>query len=146
MRQPTQAAEPSPREPTRAAQPLTREVDLIRTPGAILRVLVDGEHVLGFGSAPEVAAMVQSNYAFTLSRTARHVAAFPERERLRLAGFMWPEAQEALARTPYLWLEPRGRGQVILFADDPNFRGTQLSTLRLFFNAVVLAPSWTGAR
>jgi hypothetical protein len=145
--QPTpSASEPASSERPAEPRPLTRELDLLRTPGAILRVKVDDEHWLGFGSPQELGAMVQSNYAFTLSRTARHVAAFPDRDSLRLAGFMWPEAQEALARTPYLWLEPKGRGQVILFADDPNFRATQLSTLRLFFNAVVLAPSWTGAR
>ncbi len=48
----------------------------------------------------------------------------------------------ALARTLYLWQERAGRGQVILFADDPNFRASQLSTTRLFFNAVFLGPAF----
>jgi hypothetical protein len=121
---------------------VTREMDLVRTPGAILRVKVDPEHFLGFGYAGDVAATVQSSFAFTLSRDGQNVAAFPNEGSLRLAGFMWPEARRALARSLYLWTEQAGRGQVILFADDPNFRASQLSTMRLFFNAVVLGPAF----
>ena len=33
-----------------------------------------------------------------------------------------------------------GRGQIILFADDPNFRGYFWGTSRLFLNAVLLGP------
>ena len=79
---------------TDGEKPLTREMDLVRTPGAILRVKVDPEHWLGFGYDRDTAATVQSNYAFTLSKTALHVAAFPGEDQLELAGFMWPEARE----------------------------------------------------
>ncbi len=125
-----------------ADKPLTREMDLVRTPGAILRVKVDPEHWLGFGYDRDTAATVQSNYAFTLSRTALHVAAFPGEDQLELGGFVWPEARKALAKSLFAWVEPIGRGQAIFFAEDPNFRASQLSTLRMFFNAVVLGPSF----
>jgi hypothetical protein len=125
-----------------ADKPLTRDMDLVRTPGAILRVKVDPEHWLGFGYDRDTAATVQSNYAFTLSKTAVHVAAFPGEDQLELGGFVWPEARKALAKSLFAWIEPTGRGQAIFFAEDPNFRASQLSTLRLFFNAVVLGPSF----
>lgn len=125
-----------------AAKPLTREIDFARTPGAILRVKVDPEHFLGFGYARDTAATVQSNLAFTISRTGQNAAAFADERQVRLAGFMWPEMQQAMAKTLFAWVEPAGRGNVILFADDPNFRATQLSTLRMFFNAVFLGPSF----
>ena len=126
------------------AQPaaLTRDIDLARTPGAILRVKVDPQHFLGFGYDRDTAATVQSNYAFTISRSAQNAAAFPDASSVKLAGFMWPEVQNAMARTLFAWVEPAGRGNVILFAEDPNFRATQLSTLRMFFNAVFLGPSF----
>jgi hypothetical protein len=125
-----------------AEKPVTREMDLVRTPGALLRVKVDDQHFLGFGYAADTAATVQSNYAFTISRTGSNVAAYPAEADLKVAGFLWPEATRALARTLYLWREPSGRGQIVLFADDPNFRATQLATMRLFFNAVVIGPSF----
>jgi hypothetical protein len=31
---------------------------------------------------------------------------------------------------------------MILFAEDPNFRASQLSTMRMFFNAVILGPAF----
>ena len=119
-----------------------RDVDLPRVPGAILRVKIDPQHWLGFGLGAETSATVSGNYAFEPGRTARVTAAYPSAETLKLAGFMWPESAPALARTPYAWVERTGRGQMIFFADDPNFRATQLSTLRLFFNAVVLGPTF----
>jgi hypothetical protein len=128
------------------AKPPTREMDLVRTPGALLRVKIDPEHFLGFGYSADIGATISSNYAFTISRQGKNVAAFPGEESLRLAGFMWPEAGKALAKSLYLWQERMGRGQAILFADDPNFRATQLSTLRLFSNAVLLGPSFTTSR
>lgn len=123
-------------------EPLTRELDFARTPGAILRVKVDPEHFLGYGYERDTAATVQSNYAFTISKTAQHAAAFAAEDQVRLAGFMWPEMRSAMARTLFAWVEPAGRGNVILFAEDPNFRATQLSTLRMFFNAAFLGPSF----
>ena len=130
---------PSTRDTTGAP---TREMDPVRTAGAILRVRIDPEHFLGFGYDRDVGATISGSYAFTLSRDAHHAAALADERSLRIAGHMWPEAQRALARSLYAWVEPAGRGQVILFADDPNFRATQLSTMRLFYNAVVLGASF----
>ena len=124
-------------------KPLTRDIDFARTPGAILRVKVDPQHFLGYGYDRDTAATVQSNFAFTISRTGQNAAAFADERQVRLAGFMWPEVQKAMARTLFAWVEPAGRGNVILFAEDPNFRAAQLSTLRMFFNAVFLGPSFT---
>jgi hypothetical protein len=121
-------------------------MELVRTSGALLRVKIDSEHFLGFGYSGDVGATVSSNYAFTISRQGKNVAAYPEEEAVKLAGFVWPEARKALAKSLYLWQERMGRGQVILFADDPNFRATQLSTMRLFCNAVLLGPSFSSSR
>jgi hypothetical protein len=60
---------------------------------------------------------------------------------LRLAGFVWPGNTERLLRgTAYVIEEHAGRGHVILFAEDPSFRGIWRTTVRLFFNAL-LFPS-----
>jgi hypothetical protein len=60
--------------------------------------------------------------------------------RLRMSGLLWPEAAERLANTAYLTRESIGSGQIILFADDPNFRAAALGTSRLFANAIVYGP------
>ena len=128
------------------SKPVTRDMELPRTSGALLRVKIDPEHFLGFGYGGDIGATISSNYAFTISRQGKNVAAYPGEGSLRLAGFMWPETRKAMAKTLYLWQERIGRGQAILFADDPNFRATQLSTMRLFFNAAIIGPSFAAWR
>jgi hypothetical protein len=140
--QPAAVPDPKAPQPIPTEKPLTRDIDFARTPGAILRVKVDPEHFLGFGYDRDVAATVQSNLAFTISRTGQNAAAFADEKQVRVAGFMWPEVQKAMAKTLFAWVEPAGRGNVVLFAEDPNFRAAQISTLRMFFNAVFLGPSF----
>ncbi len=65
----------------------------------------------------------------------------PETElRLRMSGLLWPEAAHRLANAAYLSREPLGRGQVILFAGPPAFRGASHGTSRLLLNAMVYGP------
>jgi hypothetical protein len=37
--------------------------------------------------------------------------------------------------------EPMGRGRIVLFADDPNYRHLWPSLNRLFLNAVLIGPT-----
>ena len=66
--------------------------------------------------------------------------------RLRMSGLLWPEAADRIANAAYLTNERVGRGQVILFASSPTFRGTALGTTRLFTNAVVFGPGFTSTK
>ena len=59
---------------------------------------------------------------------------------LRMSGLLWPEAGQRMVNTAYLTRESSGRGQIILFANQPNFRGATLGTSRLFLNALVYGP------
>lgn len=60
--------------------------------------------------------------------------------RVRMAGLLWPEAAQRIASSAWLVRESLGRGQVILFAHPPNFRGAQIGAIRVFENAVVFGP------
>jgi hypothetical protein len=59
---------------------------------------------------------------------------------LRLSGLLWPEARRRLANSSYATVERHGRGQVILFASNPTYRGWFPAMERLFLNAVLLGP------
>lgn len=65
--------------------------------------------------------------------------------RLRMSGLLWPEAADRIANTAYVTQESVGRGQIILFADNPTFRGASRGTSRLFLNAAVLGPGMGAA-
>jgi hypothetical protein len=56
---------------------------------------------------------------------------------VRMSGLVWPEASKRIANSAYLTQERYGKGQIILFSGEPNFRGSSLGTNRLWLNAVV---------
>lgn len=62
--------------------------------------------------------------------------------RLRMSGLLWPEAAQRIANAAYVTRESVGRGQVILFATAPVFRGSTLGTARIFANAAVYGPGF----
>ncbi len=59
---------------------------------------------------------------------------------LRMSGLLWPEATHRLANAAWLTREGVGRGQVIIFASPPAFRGATRGPTRLLLNAVVYGP------
>ncbi|TDF41519.1 peptidase [Alteromonadaceae bacterium M269] len=56
---------------------------------------------------------------------------------VRMSGLLWPEASQRIANSAYLTRESLGAGQIILFAGQPNFRGSTRGTNRLLLNALV---------
>ena len=60
--------------------------------------------------------------------------------RVRAGGLLWPEARERIASAAWVTRESVGRGQVILFAHAPAFRGAQLGAMRVLENAIILGP------
>ena len=56
---------------------------------------------------------------------------------VRMSGLVWPEAAQRIANSAYLTRESVGKGQIILFSGEPNFRGSTRGTNRLWLNAVV---------
>jgi hypothetical protein len=69
------------------------------------------------------------------------VLAYAAADRLRLAGYLWPEVPERVAGSPALWTERIGAGRVIAFTADPNFRMLWRGLLPVFANSVFLTGS-----
>ena len=112
----------------------------LRVPGAIFRVELDSTHFLTLGKRSSIAAPVLSDRILTPSlagRTVGRVAA----ENPLIAGYTWPVMEEALKGQAWLVEERRGRGRVILFAEDPSFRGVWEGLHGLLLNGVLIAPS-----
>ena len=90
--------------------------------------------------------MVTASDALLSRDPVRTVGRYAAPDRLHVGGLLWPEAAGRIAHTAFLTRESRRKGQVILFADDPNFRGYFWGTQRLFLNAVLLGPGMGTAR
>jgi len=88
-----------------------------------------------------VPAILYSPYAFLSKKPVETPARFDEADKLRLSGLLWPEAKERWAQTAYATRETSGKGQIILFAAEPNFRSYFYGTTRMLLNAILLGPS-----
>jgi len=108
--------------------------------GAHVRVELDNEWWLAWGLPPALDALIRTETTLVAEPPVQVPARFADLGALQLGGLLWPEAAGRLARTAYLAREQVGRGQVILFVDDPNFRAWTLGTRRLLLNAILYGP------
>ncbi len=111
-------------------------------PGAILRVILDQNHWLSAGTDGEIGVLVEGSRVFrplTLD-DGTNVGRYGELDDLVLSGIVWEEARPQLASKAFLMHEGRGAGQIIAFAEDPNYRAYTETTQLLFINAVILGP------
>jgi hypothetical protein len=109
-------------------------------PGSIMRATVDRTTYLTYGiEQDELPVLLASGYFFRISKEGSNAVVFdakPNRP-LTLSGFVWEgNTERLLAGTAYVIDEPRGSGHVILFAEEPFFRGIFRSNTRLFFNSI----------
>jgi hypothetical protein len=115
-------------------------------PGAIFRATVDRSTPLTYGyEDPQLPVLIDSAYFFRPSKEGTNALVFVTQgnEPLRIAGFTWPDNTERLLRgTAHVIDEPTGRGHVVLFAEDPNFRGFWRSLTRMFFNSFLFQPTF----
>ena len=102
---------------------------------------VDRTTYLNYGvNQNEVPVILASGYFFRYSKEGTNAMVFGANPRkpLTISGFVWEgNTEELLQGTSYVIDESMGRGHVILFAEDPFFRGLFRSTTRTFYNSIL---------
>ena len=115
-------------------------------PGAIFRATVDRTTYLTYGvDRNEMPVLLASGYFFRYSKEGTNALVFDANSRkpLTVSGFVWEGNTERLLKgTSYVVDETHGRGHVVLFAEDPFFRGMTRSNSRPFFNSLVFAGTF----
>jgi hypothetical protein len=110
-------------------------------PGSIMRATVDRTTYLTYGlEQDDLPVLLASGYFFRYSKEGSNALVFDAKPKkpLTISGFVWEGNTEKLLRgTAYIVDEPNGSGHVILFAEEPFFRGIFRSTTRPFFNAIL---------
>ncbi len=132
---------PKPLDLEKAIQPEKERPESV--PGALLQVVLDTEHWLVAGTDGEIQAIVEGQRVFSPIKLdlGRNVGVYAKKDRLVASGLVWDEAQDLLAQKAFLIHQPMGRGHVIAFAEDPNYRAYAEATQLLFLNAVLLGPA-----
>lgn len=111
--------------------------------GAIVRVKLDRDHWLSNGYDGDANAMVSSRNIFTPLKLDKgtNVGLYMPEEQLVASGFLWEESKKQLPNKAYVIHQPSGRGHVVAFAEDPNFRALFDGLNVLFLNGVFFGPA-----
>jgi zinc carboxypeptidase len=111
--------------------------------GAVLRVTLYPYHWLTAGLDGDIQAVVEGSRVFAPLKldAGVNVGVYATADRVVAAGLVWKEAQPLLSERSYLMHQPMGRGHIIAFAEDPNYRAFAEATELLFINAVLLGPA-----
>ena len=116
-------------------------------PGAIVRARVESGHWLTAGIGQSVNVLVTGRTIYSPIKADKGVNAvyFEAPDRLLASGYLWDENRRQMAYKPLVVAQPYGRGTVIAFTADPNFRGMLDGMNVLFLNAVFRGPAHSTA-
>jgi hypothetical protein len=154
---PAGTAAPAPESIRTAGKAFAKEADLTKAiqpdvepptslHGALIRAVVDHEQWISAGVPDNVFAMVSGSNIFTPIKINRGVNAvvFAGPEDLLASGYMWDEYRKQLAYKPLVVVGRSGRGVVVGFTADPNYRAAIDGLNLLFLNAVFRGPAHAG--
>ncbi len=113
-----------------------------RVPGSAFRTTMNERSYLTFGVPRPPAVLVEGTSAFLpLAHRVDNILTVDAADPL-ISGVAWPESLERIKGSVYVTSEKFGRGQIVTFADDPNYRLFWRATLPVFLNAVLYGPSF----
>ncbi len=114
-------------------------------PGVLVRARIDADHWITAGAGETVHALYAGRGIFTPVKLDRGVnaAVFLAADKLLASGYLWEENRKQLAHKPLVIVQREGRGNVIGFTTDPNFRAYLDGMNVLFLNAVFRGPAHT---
>lgn len=111
--------------------------------GVITRAEVDQEHWLTAGIHTQLHTMFIGSDIYTPLRIndGRNVVNYACKDNVLASGFMWPENHEQIAHKPLVMVQNHGRGMVISFTQEPNFRAYLDGQQVLLMNAIFRAAA-----
>ena len=123
--------------------PTGNSSDLAPLPGAHFDVVLDRTNWLTFGyTAPRLTVMLDGDRTYSLSKRGENVGIFAPSGQLARAGWVFPGNTERVLRgTAFLIHEQVGSGNVVLFVNEPMFRGWWSALDHLVLNAILLGPA-----
>jgi len=125
----------------RAIEPEQEAPDSVA--GVMVTAKLDPEHWLNGGMGDTVHALVRGRAIYTplTLDDGRNPAVMLGPDELLASGYLWEDNRKQMAYKPLTMVQPRGRGLVIGFVADPNFRAYVDGLNVIFLNAVFRGPA-----
>ena len=104
--------------------------------GSIFRVDLDTTHPIGYGYNRRQLSVYKNGLTFFQNSSNPYNTVAQYTQDPVVGGYVHSSTLKKLKGTPSILVGSEGAGRVVLFADEPNFRGTWYGTNRLFLNAM----------
>ena len=111
--------------------------------GVLVRAKLDPDHWLNAGMGDTVHALIRGRAIYTplTLDKGQNPAVLMGADELVAGGYLWEENRKQLAYKPLTMVQSHGRGLVIGFAADPNYRAYLDGLNVIFLNAVFRGPA-----
>ena len=104
--------------------------------GSIFRVDLDTTHPIGYGYNRRQVSVYKNGLTFFHNSTNPYNTVAQYTLDPVVGGYVHSSTLKKVKGSPSILVGSEGAGRVVLFADEPNFRGTWYGTNRLFLNAM----------
>ena len=104
--------------------------------GSIFRADLDTTHPIGFGYTSRTISVYRNGLTFLMPSTNPYSTVAQYAADPLVGGYVHPSVLKKVRSSAAVLVGAEGAGRVVLFSDDPNFRGTWYGTNRMFLNAV----------
>lgn len=115
------------------------------TGGAILKAKLDTTHPIGYGYLSEKLHVFKSGNQFLELSSNPYANPLVYTENPLASGYVHPENLEMIKNKGVVQVSALGRGRIIGFVDNPNFRAFWFGTNKLFLNAVFFGQTINNA-
>jgi hypothetical protein len=104
--------------------------------GSIFRVDLDTTNPIGFGFTSRKVSVYRNGLTFLQPSTNPYGTVSQYTADPLIGGYVHPTTLKKIKNSAAIIVGSEGAGRVIMFSDDPNFRGTWYGTNKLFLNAI----------
>ncbi len=111
--------------------------------GSIFQVDLDITNPIGFGYTDRNVAVYRNGLTFLQPSKNPYTTVARYKANPLIGGYLHKASAPKVANSAAVLMSGEGQGRIILFSDNPNFRGTWYGTNKLFLNALFFGPVTT---
>ena len=120
------------------------------TGGTMFEADLDITHPIGFGYKNRKITLYRNNNTLLEPSVSPYNTVVQYTEKPYLTGYVHPQTLKRISGSAGVIIAPEGTGRIVLFSDNPNFRGIWYGTEKMFLNAIffgsiIAAPNPFGA-
>ncbi len=104
--------------------------------GSIFQVDLDTTHPIGFGFTQRKVSVYRNAQTYLAPSSNPYSTVAQYTNDPLIGGYLHPQSAKKIKNTAAIIVAQEGEGRLIMFTDNPNFRGTWYGTNKLFLNAL----------